>query len=85
MTRKNPTILGTTDFTVFIMFDSPSYAITPVAVRSISIALIAAKGTAIPPKPYTSRFPLNIFAADTSRYLTPFNASGISATMISAL
>ena len=58
---------------------------TPTSTMSASSALMAAKGTITPPKPYTAKLRASRRCGDASRHFTPRSASGMSATMIRAL
>src|SRR5208282_5986850 len=54
-------------------------------VMNMSISLMPMNGTTKPPNPYTSKFCRKSDSALIALYLTPRNASGIRATMMSAL
>ena len=51
----------------------------------MSSSLMAMNGNTMPPKPYTSRLRVSRLCEVASRYFTPLSASGMSATMMSAL
>ena len=58
---------------------------TPSAVKPMSSSLMATNGNTMPPRPYTSRLRASRLCEVASRYFTPRSASGMRATMTTAL